>query len=131
MINRLTGAAGNNDHSDAGARARGKSESKRPGVGENSPDEDPANWRRVKEAGVAFWINDITGMATDENPCSPLQPIAVEGTNPLIVEDGVVEDDLEGVVEIGTGALVYDRSEFEQTMRILDDYMPRGTGNDP
>lgn len=97
-------------------------------MGEISPDEESANWRRVKEAGVVFWINDITGTATEENPCSPLQPIvaAVEGTKPSIVED-----DLGGVDGVGTGALVYDRSEFVEAMRILDDCIPRDTVHEP
>ena len=51
------------------------------------------------------------------------------------MEEGAAAEDLERALEVGqdegTGALVYDRSEFEQTMRILDDGIPRSPVNAP
>lgn len=93
---------------------------------DRSPDDEPANWRRVKEAGVMFWINDVTGVATDECPHESLRPPGEAYKRSTL--EGVVTDDSEILESFamdigqdeGTGALVYDSSEFEQAMRILD-----------
>lgn len=117
--------------SDAAARAnKRKSENKREmRQAESSPEDAPANWRRVKEAGVMFWINDVTGVATDECPHESLRPpgeakkrsTLLEGTDVGDYEEGLAGClDMDVGQEEGTGALVYDSSEFQQAMRILD-----------
>lgn len=93
---------------------------------ERSPEDEPANWRRVKEAGVTFWVNDVTGVATDECPHESLRPPGDAKKRSML--EGVAGDGSGTSVglamgvghEEGTGALVYDSSEFEQAMRILD-----------
>lgn len=121
--------------SEAAARSKRKSDNKRAAAAESSPDDDPANWRRVKEAGVMFWVNDVTGVATDECPHNSLRPVDerkrfMEGVGGKHPEAG-----LEIGGEEGTGALVYDSSEFEQAMRILDGGLPgepsRHANSDP
>lgn len=115
--------------SDAAARAKRKSENKRETrKQERSPEDEPANWRSVKEAGVSFWINDVTGVATDECPHESLRPpdphkksmLGTSGSGPETparLEIGFGQEE-------GTGALVYDSSEFQQAMRILDGGLP-------
>ncbi|CAN0188350.1 unnamed protein product, partial [Laminaria digitata] len=81
----------------------------------------PANWRRVKEAGVAFWVNDVTGVATDECPHESLRPAEdLKRRTPSRCMEGGGSSGERGSQDEGTGALVYDSSEFEQAMRILD-----------
>eukprot|EP00752_Nemacystus_decipiens_P010178 g9071.t1 len=70
---------------DAAARAKRKSENKREiRKQERSPEDEPANWRSVKEAGVSFWINDVTGVATDECPHESLRPKDPKNQNTLV-----------------------------------------------
>ncbi|CAM9342078.1 unnamed protein product [Scytosiphon promiscuus] len=119
---------------DAAARAnKRKSENKRETRNKagRSPEDEPANWRRVKEAGVAFWVNDVTGVATDECPHESLRlPVAdlrkrstseacTRGDSSWTSTSAGLDIGFEGQEE-GTGALVYDSCEFEQAMRILD-----------
>lgn len=121
-------------NSDAAARAnKRKSENKRETRSKagRSPEDEPANWRRVKEAGVVFWINDVTGVATDECPHESLRPpeaglikrstseARANGDGCWTRSSAGLDHGFEGQEE-GTGALVYDSSEFEQAMRILD-----------
>lgn len=76
----------------------------------------------MKEAGVAFWVNDVTGVATDECPHESLRP--TEDKKQIMpsrcMEGETSEGGYENGQDEGTGALVYDSSEFEQAMRILD-----------
>ena len=108
--------------SDAAARGKRKSDNKRTLASEPSEDDMPANWRRVKEAGVAFWVNDVTGVATDECPHDSLRPAedSKRSMRSRCMEGGSSESGYENGQDEGTGALVYDSSEFEQAMRILD-----------
>lgn len=109
-------------HSDAAARGKRKSDNKRALATEPSEEDKPANWRRVKEAGVAFWVNDVTGVATDECPHESLRPVEdTKRSMPRCTEGGTSEGRSENGQDEGTGALVYDSSEFEQAMQILDD----------
>lgn len=116
--------------SDAAARAKRKSENKREmRKQERSPDDELANWRSVKEAGVSFWINDVTGVATDECPHESLRPRDPKKQGTLGGTSGADPETSGGLdfgfgEEEGTGALVYDSSEFEQAMRILDGGLP-------
>ena len=116
--------------SDAAARAKRKSENKRETRKlERSPEDEPANWRSVKEAGVSFWINDVTGVATDECPHESLRPWDPKKQSTVgEVSGGCPETsadlDIGFGQDEGTGALVYDSSEFEQAMRILDGGLP-------
>lgn len=74
-----------------------------------------------------FWVNDVTGVATDECPHDSLR--LVDERKRFMV-GGMRGKDSEAGLEIGneqgTGALVYDSSEFEQAMRILDGALPGG-----
>lgn len=112
------------DLSDAAARGKRKSDNKRALLASEPCEEDkPANWRRVKEAGVTFWVNDITGVATDECPHDSLRP--AEDSKRSMPSRCMEAESSEGGgydngQDEGTGALVYDSSEFEQAMRILD-----------
>lgn len=73
-----------------------------------------------------FWINDVTGVATDECPHESLRPPGEAKKRSTL--DGTDVGDSETLAglamdvgqEEGTGALVYDSSEFQQAMRILD-----------
>ncbi|CAN0236745.1 unnamed protein product [Ectocarpus sp. 6 AP-2014] len=126
-----------NRRTEAAARAnKRKSENKREGMrkAELSPKGDPANWRRVKEAGVWFWINDVTGVATDECPHESLRPPRAARKRSMPLEGSIAGDGSETLPECldidfdgqeeGTGALVYDSSEFRQAMRLLDGGLP-------
>ncbi|CAM9120448.1 unnamed protein product [Discosporangium mesarthrocarpum] len=98
---------------------------------EDHEDEDkPTSWRQVKEAGVVFWVNDITGFATDECPHASLAPLTPKG-NELSGGGGLPGGDnrafQHGLGE-GTGALVYDDTEFKEAMRILDGKGTRSLG---
>ena len=110
--------------SDTATKANHKLERKRLVMRDISLEDKPANWRRVKEAGVAFWVNNFTGVATEECPYDSLQPLAACEAGKCNAPKGVAADGSEEPFEVGqeegTGALVYDRSEFEQAMRILD-----------
>lgn len=112
------------DLSDAAARGKRKSDNKRALLASEPCEEGkPANWRRVKEAGVTFWVNDITGVATDECPHDSLRP--AEDSKRSMPSRCMEAESSEGGgydngQDEGTGALVYDSSEFEQAMRILD-----------
>jgi len=72
---------------------------------------------------VVFWINEITGVATDECPHESLRPPGYAKKRSML--EGIAGD-YSGTFgssfeeEEGTGALVYDSSEFQQAMRILD-----------
>lgn len=116
--------------SDAAARAKRKSENKRETrKQERSPEDEAASWRSVKEAGVSFWINDITGVATDECPHESLRPMDPKKHSTVGGASGSCPEtspdlDIGFGQEEGTGALVYDSSEFEQAMRILDGGLP-------
>lgn len=112
--------------SEAAARGKRKSDQKSPTVTEASPDDWPANWRRVKEAGVSFWVNDVTGVATDECPHESLRPLedSERAATRRVAAEGSLEEFGSGQDE-GTGALVYDSTEFEQAMRVLDGGLPR------
>lgn len=74
-----------------------------------------------------FWINDVTGVATDECPHASLRPPPGNANKRSTLEEGAAGDcetldglDMNVGHDEGTGALVYDSSEFEQAMRILD-----------
>lgn len=108
-------------NSDAGARGKRKSENKRAADDDRLVEDKAAHWRRVKEAGVGFWINDVTGVATDECPHASLR--SQEGSRRTTNRSIAGKDSMTGFGtghDDGTGALVYDSSEFEQAMRILD-----------
>eukprot|EP00903_Cladosiphon_okamuranus_P009589 g9128.t1 len=115
---------------DAAARAKRKSENKREArKQERSPEDEPANWRSVKEAGVSFWINDVTGVATDECPHESLRPKDPKKRSTMGGASGSCPETSPGLdfgfeQNEGTGALVYDSSEFEKAMRILDGGLP-------
>lgn len=113
-------------YSEAAARGKRKSDNKRSTAAEEvSEDDKQANWRRVKEAGVVFWINVVTGVATDECPHETLQPL--EDRKRAMLEELAGKTSETGLAvgqDEGTGALVYDSSEFEQAMRILDGGFP-------
>lgn len=85
-----------------------------------------ANWREVKEAGVTFWFNDTTGVATDECPqgYAPSLPKqeSHDGKTDADITLHLSEEGRSGDVEQGegTGALVYDSSEYDEVMRLLD-----------
>ncbi len=122
--------------SDAAARGnKRKSENKRETRKlESSPEDEPANWRRVKEAGVVFWVNEITGVATDECPHESLRPPGCAKKRSML--EGLAGDcsgTFESSIgeEEGTGALVYDSSEFQQAMRILDGGWPAQPSSSP
>lgn len=74
-----------------------------------------------------FWVNDVTGVATDECPHDSLR--LVDERKRFMVGGKGGKDPETGLEignEQGTGALVYDSSEFEQAMRILDCALPGG-----
>ncbi|CAM9999992.1 unnamed protein product [Choristocarpus tenellus] len=88
-------------------------------VQEVDNNDNPASWRAVKEAGVAFWVNDTTGIATDVCPHESLRHPC-----DMANKEGLTNNGEKGALRLGlgegTGALVYDSSEYEEAMRILD-----------
>lgn len=116
--------------SDAAVRGKQKSDNKRPIQADDFPETKPEHWRRVKEAGVMFWFNDVTGVATDDCPHESLWSLiererelkerARDGKERAAVPKALDDLAFEVGQGEGTGALVYDSSEFEQAMRILD-----------
>lgn len=82
------------------------------------------DWRRVKEAGVTFWYNDKTGVATDECPHESLKSrlereILGDKTDHVVPQRFSDGGNMVGPGE-GTGALVYDSSEYHQAVKLLD-----------
>lgn len=93
----------------------------------------------VKQAGVVFWLNDSTGVATDECPLESLRSLpehedrqespppggGLSPTQHLKGGCGLGTAAKQQEEEEGTGALVYDSSEYDEVMRLLDREAPR------
>ncbi|KAJ1444559.1 hypothetical protein M885DRAFT_552622 [Pelagophyceae sp. CCMP2097] len=103
-------------------------------AGELLPEHEPPNaergaWQRTYQAGCWFWINAATGAAatTIDDGAKSLAPrVAAAEYGGDGMATAVETEDTDGK-HWGTGALVYDPSEFEELVRILDGEARRRT----
>ena len=70
---------------------------------------DPADWEMIVQAGCKMWVNHNSGEVSDYPPWKSLEEIDEE--KKLMEESEEVE---------GTGAPVYDNSELEDFLTLLD-----------
>jgi hypothetical protein len=91
---------------------------------EITTEEDAYSWGLHEQAGVRFWVNRITGEAQEECPFPDLlqhqDPGAAADSRAHFSSKERLALLLDSAPEIATGAIVYNRREFEQAMWMLE-----------
>eukprot|EP00611_Tribonema_gayanum_P009766 TRINITY_DN19646_c0_g1_i1.p1 TRINITY_DN19646_c0_g1~~TRINITY_DN19646_c0_g1_i1.p1 ORF type:complete len:214 (-),score=22.71 TRINITY_DN19646_c0_g1_i1:91-732(-) len=92
-------------------------------TGAEAFNEDAWNWSLMEQAGVRFWVNKLTGEATDEYPYPEVLQQAdasdAESCAHLSSKE-CLSMYMRSNTDIATGASVYDRRDYEEAMWELD-----------
>lgn len=91
------------------AMIKSRKEQNKPIVIQRFSSVDPADWEMIVQAGCKMWVNHNSGEVSDYPPWKSLEEIDEE--KKLMEESEEVE---------GTGAPVYDNSELEDFLTLLD-----------
>ena len=91
----------------------------------SQPPIDRSQWMKIHEAGCWFWRNTLTNelTATCPFPDATTEELLSPAVQRLIEEDTPIEDPAAlcpVVPRSGTGAAVYEASEFDELMKLLD-----------
>lgn len=91
------------------AMLKNRKEANKPIIVQKFSSVDPADWEEILQAGCKMWVNHMSGEVSDYPPWKSMEEIDEEKAK---AED---EEEVEG-----TGAPVYNHSELDDFLALLD-----------
>jgi hypothetical protein len=77
-------------------------------------------WHVVVSAGIKFFVNDVTGEASDECPTQSKASSNGKQSNETMSSRDTLTKYMSQGSEVATGAMLYESREYEEAMRMLE-----------
>jgi hypothetical protein len=102
------------------ATANNRRFKRQPDVKHDESEDAVQQWHVVVSAGIKFFVNDVTGEASDECPTqSKASNNNAKQCNDVMSSKDTLTKYMSQGSEIATGAMLYESREYEEAMRML------------